>query len=110
MSENPYAPERDYWDELPEDALEWMKRFTKATAYGSFDTLLDLCEEAPSDQFDKIKQEIMYERDFYKRNTMTLKHSRYSALDYGWSALYQESQAESEYEDFTQPIRKRRKK
>lgn len=82
---SPYKVERDYFDDLPEDALRWMRRYIRACEYGNTDTLFDLCEEAPTDQYERLKQEIDYERKYHMRNTPNVAHSRYSELDYGWT-------------------------
>lgn len=113
MSDNPYAPERDYWDSLDPEALEWMKRFVRATTYGNQPTLRELCDAAGSNEFDTIRKEVSYERDYYKRATFVLTRSRYCAEDYGWSVLSQEKVSETSFDDsddFTAPPKQRKRR
>ncbi len=78
--------DKDYWKELPRAEREWISRFMKAFEYGNFEILRELCDEAPSEEFERLKSEIMYERDFYKRDQVSQgRRARYSEYDYGWS-------------------------
>lgn len=114
MRDNPYAPERDYWDSLDPVALQWMKEFTKATTYGNKVTLQELCDAAGSKKYDQIKAEVSYERDYYKRATFILTKSRYCEEDYCWAVLRQEAASEAwsdENEtDYFTPTKSRRKR
>lgn len=88
MRDDPYELDKDYWDDLPPDALEWIKQYERAVKYGNMSILNDLCVRAPSDKYEEIKKEISYERDFYKRNTYTItkKHkSTYTEWSYNWT-------------------------
>jgi len=86
-SKSPYKVEKDYFKELPDDARQWMDRYIKACEYGNMEVLYELCEEAPSDQFEQIKAEIAYEREFYRRDQYTIPlqyNSTYTEWSYGW--------------------------
>lgn len=86
---SPYALEKEYWDSLPPDARQWVEKYSKAVEFGNFNVLKELCETAPSDQFEEIKSEVMYERDFYKRNQYIIPeqyNSKYTEWDYSWAA------------------------
>ncbi len=88
-SASPYEIEKDYWDQLPKEARDWVEKYSKAVEFGNFNILRELCDTAPSEMFEEIKQEIIYERDFYKRNQYTIptsRFSRYSEHDYSWAA------------------------
>jgi hypothetical protein len=79
----------DGWDNFTPEAREWYYRYSKATTYGNFDVLRELCEEAPTDQYERIKEEIIYERNSYQRGQYTIPKSNfpsYSEWDYSWSA------------------------
>ncbi len=86
---SPYALEKEYWETLPKEARQWMDKYAKAVEFGNFQVLQELCDKAPSDQFEEIKSEVMYERDFYKRDQYTIPsqyNSTYTEWDFSWSA------------------------
>lgn len=119
---SPYKMDKDYWNDLPDSERHWIRRFMKAFEYGDFDELRALCDEAPSEEFERLKSEIMYERDFYKRDQApTMTRSRYSEADYGWAqpvensnkrnaidVCYYNDQTTTDYED--RIVRKARRK
>lgn len=84
---SPYKLEKDYWNDLPREERKWMQRYMRACEYGDMDVLHELCIEAPTDGFERLKEEIKYERRFHERNTPSMGHSRYSEQDYGWAEL-----------------------
>ena len=80
---------QDGWKDFGEVERQWYRRYVKATTHGNMEILQELCEEAPTDQFERIKEEVIYERHAYERNRYTIPTSRfprYSELDYSWAA------------------------
>lgn len=124
MSEHKWPPDEwveDGWNKFDEGAKKWYIRFVKATKYSNMSILQELCDEAPTDQFERLRSEIWYERDEHKRAQYTLPKSRfpsYTEWDYSWSAPRHASAKDSviaEYygeqsdsEDYDNPITKRR--
>lgn len=86
-----YMPTEDVkeiWPKLTAKEQEWYMRFCKAVDYGNMEILQELCDEAPSDQFERLKAEITYERDAHKRAQYTLpktRKPRYTEWDYAWN-------------------------
>lgn len=77
----------DVWDKMNEGERAWYIRFAKAVDYGNMGILRELCEEAPSDQYEQLKAEIEYERHAGRRAQYTIpkeRKPRYSELDYAW--------------------------
>lgn len=85
-----YMPDKwigDVWDKMDEGERAWYIRFAKAVDYGNMGILRELCEEAPSDQYEQLKAEIEYERHAGRRAQYTIpkeRKPRYSELDYAW--------------------------
>ncbi len=80
---------KEIWDEMTEAEREWYIRFVKAVDYGNMEVLQELCDEAPSTQFEALKADIEYERSASKRAQYTIPKSRkprYTEWDYAWSA------------------------
>lgn len=77
------------WDKMSKKDRAWYEEFKKATEYYNWESLAYLCEIAPSDQYDRLFEELNYESHRVERERYTLPKQRfpkYSEADYGWAA------------------------
>lgn len=75
------------WDKMTQGDREWYELFKKATEYHNWEALQELCDRAPTAEYNRLYQEISYEMDAFKRAQYTLPKSRFprhNEFDYGW--------------------------
>jgi hypothetical protein len=69
---------------------DWYLEFKKATEYHNWQALQYLCEIAPTDQYERIRQEIAYELERPNRERYEIPTSKYNSTytewSYGWAA------------------------
>ncbi len=81
----PYCLDWDYKDKLPQDAREWLDKYTKAFGYGNRQELQELADGAglTTDRIDEMRGQMDYERNYFHRNmTRVYTRSRFSEMDY----------------------------
>ena len=84
----PDSDVKEIWDKMTAEERDWYERFIKATRYRNFTELQYLCDLAPSDKFEELKSELVYEAGASRRNTYKVPvkyNSRYTEWDYAWS-------------------------
>lgn len=92
----------DGWDTFDTSAKEWYTRFANAFYWGDYKALQQLCDEAPSDQFERFKEEIRYELDSWSRRQYTVPKSRkpnLSEWDYAWAPSIKKSNKRAEIDE-----------
>lgn len=83
----PDADVEPIWEKMTKQDREWYELFKKATEYHNWEALQELCDKAPTAEYDRLYAEISYEMDAYKRAQYTLPKSRFprhNEFDYGW--------------------------
>lgn len=81
------------WDKMDKVEREWYEEFKKATEYYNWKSLQYLCDIAPSDQYDRLFEELNYESHQQERERYTVPKSRfprYSEHDYSWAPSMRE--------------------
>lgn len=86
-------PDKDIdpvWRDMSQRERDWYLEFIKATEYHNWQSLQYLCELAPTDQYDRIRQEIAYELERPNRERYEIPTSKYNSTytewSYGWVA------------------------
>ena len=77
------------WEKMTKEEQHWYKKFKQATQCHDWNALQWLCDEAPSDQYERLYAEIAYEANAFMRARYEVPkshNSTYSEWDYSWAA------------------------